>query len=38
MTVHLPNGTVDAQGQGSVDLGWQREVGFLLPMPRATTE
>lgn len=30
MTVHLPNGTVDAQGQGSVDLGWQREVGHLL--------
>ena len=30
MTVHLPNGTVDAHGQGSVDLGWQREVGFLL--------
>ena len=30
MTVHLPNGTVNAQGQGSVDLGWLREVGFLL--------
>ena len=30
MTVHLPNGTVNAQGQGSVDLGWQREVAFLL--------
>ena len=30
MTVHLPNGTVDAHGQGNVDLGWQREMGFLL--------
>jgi len=30
LVVHLPNGSVDAQGKGSIDLGWQREVGQLL--------
>ena len=30
MVVSLPNGTVNAQGQGTVNLDWQREVGYLL--------
>lgn len=30
MVVALPNGNVNAQGQGSVNLEWQREVGSLL--------
>jgi glycosyltransferase involved in cell wall biosynthesis len=30
MVVNLPNGTVDATGQGSIDLSWQIKVGALL--------
>lgn len=30
MVVNLPNGTIDAQGKGSVDLSWQASVGSLL--------
>ena len=30
LTVHLPDGTVDALGQGSVDLSWQKRTGALL--------
>jgi len=30
MTVSLKEGTLDAHGQGSVNLSWQREVGALL--------
>lgn len=30
MVVSLPNGTVDACGQGSADLSWQKAVGLML--------
>lgn len=30
MVVNLPNGTVDAQGKGSVDLSWQKSIATLL--------
>ncbi|WP_320675980.1 glycosyltransferase family 4 protein [Prochlorococcus sp. MIT 1300] len=30
LTVQLPNGTIDAQGQGTCDLSWMEEVGALL--------
>ena len=30
LVVHLPNGTVDALGRGTVDLSWQQTIGSLL--------